>query len=80
MAFSAARAADEVKPLKALLVLGGCCHDYAKQKDLLKAGIEARAKVEVTVSYDPDKGTKHVNPIYENVLGSDRTVVKTVKA
>ncbi|MBC8117763.1 MAG: hypothetical protein H7062_25515, partial [Candidatus Saccharimonas sp.] len=24
------------KPLKALLILGGCCHDYAKQKDILK--------------------------------------------
>ena len=27
-----ALAADDSKPLKALLVTGGCCHDYAKQK------------------------------------------------
>jgi len=55
-----------VKPIKALLVLGGCCHDYNAQKDILAKGISARANVEVTIAYDPDKGTKHVNPVYEN--------------
>jgi len=55
-----------VKPLKALLVLGGCCHDYAAQKDILAKGISARANVDFTIAYDPDKGTKHVNPVYEN--------------
>jgi type 1 glutamine amidotransferase len=51
-------AAKEVKPLKALLVLGGCCHDYNKQKDLLKAGIEARAHITVEIAYNPDTSTK----------------------
>lgn len=61
------RAQDaKVKPIRALLVLGGCCHDYATQKDLLSKGISDRAHVEVTVAYDPDKTTKHLNPIYEN--------------
>jgi type 1 glutamine amidotransferase len=60
-----AQAAEGPKPLRALLVIGGCCHDYAKQQDILKKGIEARAHVEVTISYDPDKGTKHLNPVYE---------------
>ena len=61
-------AADKpaVKPLKALLVLGGCCHDYAKQQDILAKGISARANVEVTIAYDPDTTTKHLNPIYAN--------------
>lgn len=45
-------------PLKALLVIGGCCHDYKTQKDLLKAGIESRANIEVTVCYSPDSSTK----------------------
>jgi hypothetical protein len=45
------------EPLKALLVLGGCCHDYAAQKDLLKTGIEARANVSVDVLYSPDTST-----------------------
>lgn len=54
-----------VKPLKALLVIGGCCHDYAAQKDLLEAGIEARANVQVDVCYSPDKSTKPVFSCYE---------------
>ena len=38
----AARAEDRGKPIRALLVVGGCCHDYAKQKDILTQGISAR--------------------------------------
>lgn len=53
------------KPIRALLVLGGCCHDYANQQGLLAKGITARANVEVTVAYDPDRGTRHLNPVYE---------------
>ena len=41
-----------------------CCHDYAKQKDILTKGISARANVELTVAYDPDTTTKHLNPVY----------------
>jgi hypothetical protein len=55
-----------VKPLRALLVLGGCCHDYATQKELLSKGISERAHVEVVIAYDPDKSTTHLNPIYES--------------
>jgi type 1 glutamine amidotransferase len=55
----------ELEPVRALLVLGGCCHDYAKQKDLITKGVSARANVQWAVSYDPDKGTKHLNPVYE---------------
>lgn len=54
-----------VKPLRALLVIGGCCHDYAKQKDLLKAGLEERANLTVDISYSPDKSTKATFPCYE---------------
>jgi hypothetical protein len=54
------------KPVRALLVIGGCCHDYGQQKDLLTRGITERANVEWTIAYDPDTSTKHLNPIYEN--------------
>jgi len=47
-------------------VLGGCCHDYEKQKDILTKGISERANVSWTIAYDPDKGTKHKNPVYDN--------------
>ena len=58
-------AADSPPPVRALLVLGGCCHDYAKQKELLTQGISARANVQWAIAYDADKSTKHLNPIYE---------------
>jgi type 1 glutamine amidotransferase len=51
--------------LKALLIIGGCCHDYEKQKDVLKAGLEQRANLIVDVEYSPDKTTKAKFPIYE---------------
>ena len=51
-------AADGPKPLRALLITGGCCHDYAKQKDILKEGLEARAHVVVDQIHTDDKSTK----------------------
>jgi type 1 glutamine amidotransferase len=65
VAWTAGRAEDNPRPIRALLVIGGCCHDYAKQKDILTKGISARANVLWTIAYDPDKGTKHLNPVYE---------------
>ena len=59
-------AADAPKPLKVLLITGGCCHDYAKQKDILKKGIEERANVQVEQVHSDDKGTKPPLPIYGN--------------
>ncbi len=57
---------EDSKPIRALLVIGGCCHDYAKQKDLLTKGVSSRANVQWAIAYDADKGTKHLNPIYKN--------------
>ena len=58
--------APAVKPLRVLLVCGGCCHDYAKQQELLKAGIESRVNAVVEVAYNPDTTTKAKFPIYES--------------
>ena len=44
-------------PLRVLLITGGCCHDYAKQKDILKKGIEERANVAITQLHTDDKST-----------------------
>jgi len=67
----AGHAADAPKPLRVLLVTGGCCHDYAKQKDILKQGLEARANVVVDVFYSADTTTHPPlailgNPSYAN--------------
>ncbi len=59
-------AEDAPKPLKVLLITGGCCHDYAKQKDILKKGLEARANVVVDQMHTDDKSTKPPLPIYGN--------------
>lgn len=63
---SAARAADAPKPIKILLLTGGCCHDYKAQKDILKKGLEARANVIVDQIHVDDKSTKPQLPIYGN--------------
>jgi type 1 glutamine amidotransferase len=49
-----------------LLVAGGCCHDYTQQSKILKAGIEERLNAEVTVEFNPSKGTDTTFPIYES--------------
>ena len=67
--------AADVKPLKVLLITGGCCHDYAKQKEILKKGIEERTNAVVDIIY-ASEGEKNADgkqnmekpllPIYGN--------------
>lgn len=59
------RAEDEAPhPIRALLILGGCCHDYATQKDLLKEGLEKRVFMNIDIIYSPDKSTAPPIEIY----------------
>ena len=64
-----AHAAD-VKPLRVLLITGGCCHDYSKQKDILEQGLEERANVVVDQIHTEipagTSATKPPLPIYGN--------------
>jgi hypothetical protein len=53
------------KPLKALLVLGGCCHDYKAQKDILKAGLEQRLNIQVEFAFNPSNAQDTKFPEYE---------------
>jgi type 1 glutamine amidotransferase len=48
----AADAPTGPKPLRALMVCGGCCHDYEAQKKILSEGIAARANVEWTIVHE----------------------------
>jgi hypothetical protein len=59
-------AQEPPRPIRALLVIGGCCHDYARQKEVLTRGIARRARVEWTIAHDRDTSTRHPNPIYDN--------------
>ncbi|MFM7603601.1 MAG: discoidin domain-containing protein [Prosthecobacter sp.] len=53
------------KPLKALLITGGCCHDYAKQHEVIAKGIQCRANVQVDVIWTDDKSTNPPLPVYD---------------
>jgi uncharacterized protein len=58
-------AADAPKPLRVLMVTGGCCHDYEKQKKILSEGISARANVEWTIVQEGTERNVKVS-IYSN--------------
>lgn len=55
------------KPLRALLICGGCCHDYAEQHKILSDGIQARANIRVDVWWTDDKSTNPPLTVYDNV-------------
>lgn len=59
------------KPIKALLVTGGCCHDYARQKLILSRGISARANVVWTVAHQGGTTTNTPIPLYDDPDWSD---------
>ncbi len=52
------------KPIRALLIAGGCCHDYARQQEALCKGISARANVQVDVYWTDNSTTTPVLPLY----------------
>ena len=54
----------EQKPLKVMLITGGCCHNYATQKEILKKGIEERANITVDQIHSTDSNTKPKLPIF----------------
>jgi hypothetical protein len=49
--------AAAAKPIRVLLITGGCCHDYAAQKDILKKGLEERANVVIEQIHTDDSST-----------------------
>ncbi len=55
------------KPLRALLICGGCCHDYTEQHKVLSDGIQTRANIRVDVWWTDDKSTNPPLTVYDNV-------------
>ena len=67
LAIQAGFAADKKpKPLRALLITGGCCHNYIFQSQALIDGVAKHAKVNWTVINEGGKGTKAMIPLYKN--------------
>ncbi|HUG18926.1 MAG TPA: ThuA domain-containing protein [Planctomycetaceae bacterium] len=63
---SAAQPKPAEKPIRALLVTGGCCHDYSRQKLILTRGISARANVVWTVVHQGGTTTDTEIPLYRD--------------
>ena len=59
--------AEESKPLRALLIAGGCCHDYAKQQEAISKGIQSRANVRVDVYWTDNSTTSPILPLYSKL-------------
>jgi putative membrane-bound dehydrogenase-like protein len=57
--------AAEPPPLKALLVAGGCCHDYEGQYKVLVEGLQARARVKIDVFWTNDTSVNPPLPLYD---------------
>ncbi|MEZ6091056.1 MAG: ThuA domain-containing protein [Pirellulaceae bacterium] len=51
--------ADDAKPIRALLITGGCCHDYDAQINILKNGLGKHLDIQWTVKqYDNQRETR----------------------
>lgn len=57
--------AADPKPLHALMICGGCCHDYEHQKKILSEGISSRANVVWTIVHEGGDTRDHKVSIYE---------------
>ena len=62
----AASGTKVARPLQALLVTGGCCHDYVRQQRILARGISARANVVWTVVNQGGTATNSKIPLYRD--------------
>ena len=65
-ALPAAAFAAPAKPLKVLLITGGCCHDYDLQAKAFKEGAGKLAEIDWTVVNEGGKGTQAEIPLYNN--------------
>jgi type 1 glutamine amidotransferase len=50
--------AQNPKPLRALYITGGCCHDYKSEKEIVSNGVSTRANFEFTIVQEGGSGTK----------------------
>jgi len=66
LALICARPLRAAEPLRALLIAGGCCHDYTNQIHFLTNGISARASVTWTVVHEGDGTRTHEVSIYHD--------------
>ena len=55
--------AQAPKPIKVLIVTGGCCHNYPKQREILETGLKERIHADISHAYyDPKPGEDATRP------------------
>lgn len=57
--------AQAAEPIRALLITGGCCHDYFFQADHLTTGINKMANVMWTVVHEGNKSGDYKSKVYD---------------
>ena len=63
---SSAQAEEKSKSIRALLVTGGCCHNYKYQSKALIVGVAKEAKVDWKVVNEGGTGTRAQIALYDN--------------
>ncbi len=66
-----AKVKTDPAPVRALLICGGCCHDYDSQKEIIKRGMESLAHIEVTVVHQGGAGTSAEIELYKDPQWAD---------
>lgn len=54
------------EPLKALLITGGCCHDYENQKRIISEGLSQRANITWTIVHEGGDQRDFEVPLYRD--------------
>jgi type 1 glutamine amidotransferase len=55
LSVSTVSAAETGKPIKALMIVGGCCHDYKAQKNIIAEALSKQFPIEWTIIHDRKK-------------------------
>jgi len=66
LAHGFASAAEAAKPLRILLITGGCCHNYPFQTQQLTNAVGRLARAEWTIVNEGGSGTRAEIPLYAN--------------
>lgn len=72
LAFTFSFNAAAAKPLRALLITGGCCHDYINQKVILSKGISERANVTFEIMHEGGTAGDHKVAVYREKNWADK--------
>ncbi len=59
------------KPIRALIITGGCCHNYAFQSQAITQAVDRVAKVQWTILQDPRTGTVGEIDLYQDSHWAD---------